>query len=186
MSSGFFPVSDLLQHTQLMPPSFSLSSAVANTVFFKITNEISMQLLVSRSLEIQGDAFGAKSQGWMTGWHVMMIIHSWGCTLSSVFLLEKQGCAGLQERRKSKPLKSFWLGGRTYWFIHQPCDVSKCPTWSSCQCLWSPSYLRSKHRGVQRGAEHFSFSSTSPCLLTDSCHEKYFCEQLLALGNRLN
>lgn len=75
-----------------------------------------MQLLVTRSLEIQGNAFGAKSQVLMTDWHVMIIIHSWSCTLSSMFLLEKQGCSGVQKSpvRKTKPLNhSGWVEGLT-------------------------------------------------------------------------
>lgn len=44
-----------------------LFSAISSGKFFKIASEVSMQLLVSRSLEIQGNTFGAESQVLMTG-----------------------------------------------------------------------------------------------------------------------
>lgn len=43
-----------------------LFSEISSGKFFKITHEVSMQLLVSRSLEIQGNTFGAESQVLMT------------------------------------------------------------------------------------------------------------------------
>lgn len=169
--SSFLPISLYHQQWQILS-------------FFKITSEVSMQFLVSRSLEIQGNSFRAKSQVLMTVWQVMMIIHS-GCTLSSVFHLEKQGCAG------------------------NPCEENQTPKvilvgWKDLNELFTshviyPSVLPDLHGNVYgvlltpgqsikmfRGGEHLSFSSTSLCLLIDNCHEKYFCEQLLALGNRLN
>lgn len=82
--------------------------------FLKLTNEVSMQLLVSRSLEIQGNAFGAKSRVLMTGWHVM-IIHSGAVLWHLLWLCFIWRSEVVQESpvRKTKPLKLFWLGGRT-------------------------------------------------------------------------
>lgn len=41
-----------------------------------MSNEVSLQLLDFRSLEIQGNAFGVKSGALMTSWHMMMMICS--------------------------------------------------------------------------------------------------------------
>lgn len=180
-----FSINDLLGHTQLIPPNFSLSSAMANTVFFqnyqwgfhavpcfqKFRN--SRKLFQSKVTSFNDSLAGDDD-------------HSlWGCTLSSVFHLEKQGCAG------------------------NPCEENQTPKvilvgWKDLNELFTshviyPSVLPDLHGNVYgvlltpgqsikmfRGGEHLSFSSTSLCLLIDNCHEKYFCEQLLALGNRLN
>lgn len=125
----------------------------------------------------------------------------WWSFFLSLYFVNCSGCVSFGEARlcrgAGKPCEenqtpenqtpkphSGWVEGLN-WYYHQPCDICQCPTWSSCQCLWS-LHLGSKHQGVQRGAEHLSFSSTPLHLLKDKCHEKYFCEQLLALGTELN
>lgn len=49
--------------------------------------------------------------------------------------------------------KVFLVGWKDLcWIYHQPCELSKSPTWS-CLCLWGPSHLESKHQGPSRWSE---------------------------------
>lgn len=63
-----------------------------------------MQFLVSRSLEIQGNSFRAKSQVLMTVWQVMMIIHSEAVLCHLCFTWRSKVVQEIPVR-KTKPLK---------------------------------------------------------------------------------
>lgn len=63
-----------------------------------------MQFLVSRSLEIQGNTFGAKSGVLMTVWQVMMIIHP-EAVLCHLHFTWRGKVVQESLVRKTKPLK---------------------------------------------------------------------------------